>query len=73
MDNIDLTEVQAAYEALARKNRPDWDAFIAEAKNDPSDIAYEWCDTAVDLTGLNLTDEQVESLFKAARAWVAAL
>ena len=70
---IDTDAVQAAYETISRANRPDWDAFIAEAKEDPSAIAYEWCDVAADLTGGALADSEVDAIFTAAKAWVAGL
>ena len=70
---VDIEAVQAAYEAIAAHNRSDWDAFIAEAKEDPSAIAYEWCDVASDLTGGGLTDSEVDDIFDAAKTWAAGL
>lgn len=70
---IDTAAVQAAYIDQASTNRPDWAAFIAEAKDDPAAIAYEWCDVAAEVTGGALTDDDVNAVFAAAQAWVAAL
>lgn len=64
--------VQAAYDKAARANRPDWEAFIEEAQQDPAMIAYEWCDTAIDL-GYHPDAAATDDLFRAAQTWVAGL
>jgi hypothetical protein len=64
-----VATVLTTYEAAARVNRPDWSAFIADAKDDPAGIAYEVLEVA---RTINVTVD-FDVLFVAAQDWVDAL
>lgn len=58
------------YERIARANRPDWAAFVVEARHDPALIAYEVAECA----DAAIIDEQViDAVFDIVADWVAAL
>jgi hypothetical protein len=42
--------VLSEYKRRARENRPDWDAFIDEAQDDPLGIVYEVLETASNMS-----------------------
>ena len=70
---ISIPEVIATYEAQARANRPDWDRFIEEAREDPLGIFYEVTDVALTDREPNALDDQAQELLDAVRVWLEAL
>ncbi len=77
LPDVQIALIQAAYEKGARGNRSgDWQAFITEAEADPATIAYEWLDTARDLS-IDCRDDIGEidesAVFAAAQEWVRNL
>lgn len=78
MTAADFARWIAAYEALARGNRPDWAAFVAEARADVYDIMCEVAEHAAIFEGRIsvvdiLSDDDADVLYDAVKAWVDSL
>lgn len=61
------------YEVRARENRPDWDAFIAEAQDDPFAIGYEVAEFGELGADEAAFDELFDDLMHAVTEWIAGL
>lgn len=72
---MELTDhaIISNYERIARRNRPDWDAFIAEAQAEPSEIAVEMTDTTAEVLARALTDDETDHVYDIAKRWVDSL
>lgn len=60
------------YVAAARENRPDWQAFAAEAQEDPVMVCIEIVEAYEDLHG-EPTDDVIAEIFAVAQDWIRAL
>lgn len=60
------------YVTAARESRPDWDAFAAEAREDPAMVALEIVEAYEDAIG-EASDEVISEIFTVAQDWIRAL
>lgn len=72
-----LKDLIADYEAIARHNRPDWDAFLAEARDDVYGIACEVIDYHDDFAGTIAPglapSDALDMVCDAVDSWLASL
>lgn len=69
---LDTATVIAAYDKIARANRPDWAAFVDEAHAD-GECLYEILDTAAEVIGRPLTDAEADLVWDAGVQYVGGL